>query len=255
MLILGGSTRMTPDAVADLVTAAEVFDPADGSFTEIPVVDEDGAPSSPIQRTHHTAAILQGGRPFVYLYGGLGPRFDGEALVPIEFMRTLRFEAGPDRLVAVGPRERFRFVPIAGHTQTPLSDVGADGFGRYLVAGTSLPDGSSLTAPLVFTFAPNLVDTATAGSARARTGHAAARFDELVLVTGGRDPETSEVLRDGEIFAGEAARFFRFGDDPRPGGARWGHTATNLGEGRILLVGGFSPSGHALDYSELFLPR
>lgn len=258
VLILGGSERGAPTTPADLVTTAELFDPADGSFAEIPVVDEDGAPAPPILRTDHTVTVLgdEGGAPFVYLYGGLVPRFDGEALDPTEFMRTLRLETGPDRLVAVGPRERFRFVPIAGHTQTPLADAGADGFGHYLIAGTSLPDASAPAAPFVFTFAPNLVDTAaTADSAQARTDHAAARFGDLVLVTGGRDPETSEVLRDGEVFAAEAARFFRFGADPRPSVPRWGHTATNLGDGRILLVGGFSASGDALDQTELFLPR
>jgi len=252
VLILGGSTRMTPDAVADLVATVEVFDPADGSFTEIPLVNDDGAPAPPVLRTRHTAAVLPGSRPFVYLYGGLGPRYDGEAVVPGEFVRTLRFETDPDRLVAVGPRERFRFVPMFGHTQTPL----ADGFGRHLVAGTSLPGGSGLAAPFLFEFGPGSVDTAApANEARARTDHAAARFGELVLVTGGRDPESLEPLRDGEVFAAEAARFFRFGDDPRPNGARWGHTATNLGDGRILLVGGFSPTGHALGDTELFLPR
>lgn len=256
VLLLGGSTRVTPVAIADLVTMAEVFDPADGSFTEVPVVDEAGTPALPIQRTGHTATVLEGegGTPFVYLYGGLGPRYDSETLAPTEFMRTLRFET--DRLVAVGPRERFRFVPIFGHTQTPLTDVGTDGFGHYLVAGASLPGGDGPAAPFVFTFGPNLVDTAaTADAAQARTDHAAARFGGLVLVTGGRGPDTLEALRDGEVFAHEARRFFRFGDDPRPNVPRWGHTATNLGDGRILLVGGFSASGDALDRSELFLPR
>ena len=258
VLIVGGSGRVAPSAASDFVPTVELFDPEAGTFTEIPLVDEAGDPAPPIRRTGHSAVVLggTGDRPFIYLYGGLVPHPDGEAVVPTEFMRTLRFEADPARLVAVGPRDRFRFVRIAGHTQTPLADVGADGFGHYLVAGTSLPDGSGLHAPFVFTIGPNHVDTAAADSAaQARTEHAAAPLGDLVLVAGGREPGTASVLRDGEVFARDAARFFRFSDDLRPVVARWGHTATNLGDGRILLVGGFSTSGDALDRSELFRPR
>lgn len=257
VLLLGGSTRSQPGLVDELVPTAELFDPATGTFEAVPVENEDGSPALPVRRSGHTAAVFvaDDGEAMVYLYGGLGPRYDGDAVVPIEFIRTLRFEPGPDRLVAVGPRERFRIAPIAGHTQTPLEDVGADGFGRYLVAGTSLPDASGPAAPFVFTFAPGELVTDEVGPAKPRTGHAAARFGRLVLVSGGRDPATAAALRDGEVFAREAGRLFRFGDDPRPNVARWGHTATNLGDGRILLVGGFSASGDALRSSELFLPR
>ena len=256
VLILGGSVRPAPELPEELVTAAEVFDPATRAFTEVPVENEDGTPALPIRRTDHTTAVLTAdGETMVYLYGGLGPRFDGEAIVPIEFIRTFRFEPGPGRLVAVGPRERFRITPAAGHTQTPLEDVGADGFGRYLVAGASLPDASGPATPFVFTFAPGALGTDEVGPAAPRTDHAAERFGRLVLLAGGRDPGTAVALRDGEVFAWEARRFFRFGDAPRPNVPRWGHTATNLGDGRILLVGGFSASGDALGSSELFLPR
>ncbi len=258
VLILGGSRRLVPESPSDLVTIAEIYDPASRTFTPVPLVNTDGEfATDPIQRTEHTTTLLENadGQTFVYLYGGLGPRFDGEAVLPIEFMRTLRLETEPDRLVAVGIRERFRFAPISGHTQTPLADVGTQGFGRYLVAGSSLSGGTDLRAPFVFDFGPNFVDAANAGPLmQPRTDHAAAPLGDLVLVAGGRTPET-QVLETGEVFALDPAQFFAFPASLQPRIARWGHTATNLGDGRILLVGGFSASGESLDRIELFLPR
>ena len=257
VLLLGGSRRLTPGAPGDLVTAAELYDPATDSFAPVPVVDPDGGPADLIRRTEHTTTILVNGdgQTFAYLYGGLGPRFDGEAIVPIEFMRTLRLEADPLRLVEVGPRERFRFVAISGHTQTALSDVEADGFGRYLVAGSSLPGGDDLRAPFVFDFRPNTIDAANADDLKQpRRDHAAAPLGDLVFVSGGRTAD-AEVLQTAEVFAPGANRFFAFPAVLEPETARWGQTATNLGDGRILLVGGFSGSDQPLDRVELFLPR
>ena len=259
VLILGGSRRALPTSSEDFVTTVEIYDPASSTCSEVPLVDINGAPATPIQRTEHTTALLtnEDGEVFVYLYGGLVPRFDGNGVVPSSFMRTLRFDLDDNQLVALGPPERFLFTALSGHTQTPLADVDADGFGSYLVAGDAASSDPDLRAPFTFSFTPSFVDAQNVGSlTQPRTDHAAAPLGELVLVTGGRmlESETS-VTRSTEVFASSPAAFFDFPERLLPNLARSSHTATNLGRDRILLVGGFSASGEALDRIELFLPR
>lgn len=259
VLILGGSRRATPTAADDLVTLPELYDPATGTFTELPFVNTDGEPALAVERTEHTTTVIENanGQVDVYLYGGLTPRFDGSGVARSAFMRTLRFDTNPDRLVALGPRERFQFVPIAGHSQTPLADVGQRDSGHYLIAGASSTDNAGLRAPFVFEFSPEFIRESNAGPLdRPRTDHAAAAFGDLVLVTGGRTLDTQpRIVQSGEVFASGPARFYAFPAALQPRLARWGHSATNIGDGRILVVGGFSASGEALDRTELFFPR
>ncbi len=264
VLLTGGSRVVTPTAPDDFVTTVELFDPATGAFTEVPVVAADGGSVAPVARAGHTVTVVQGsdGTVSVYLYGGTANLGTAEAprLGPSPFMRRLVFEdgGGGPRLVAPNRSEGFRFAATAGHTQTPL-DARADGFGRYLVAGVS--DPADLEAPLPFelTFAPEALDArAVAPLQTPRTEHAAAPLalgamsENLVLVTGGQDAASGAVLATGEVFAGEAARFFRFNEATRLAVPRRSHTATNLDGTRILIVGGFSASGDALDLIELF---
>jgi len=267
VLLTGGSRTVTPTAVSDLVTTVELFDPNTGTFTAVPVVADDGGPVDPVQRTEHTVTVLQGdgGVVVVLLYGGFGnlgtdstPRL-GE----LPFMRRLVFEDGLEgpRLVAPDRSAGFRFTSIARHTQTPLADVGPDGFGRYLVAGASPPNDPDIAAPFELQFEPDLLDAVPVGAPSvSRTDHAAAPLDgTLTLVTGGfappdtTPPDEADVSSTSEVFADEAGQFFRFETSVRLAVPRWGHTATNLDDGRILLVGGFSASGQALPFTELFV--
>jgi hypothetical protein len=267
VLLTGGSRTATPTDLDDLVTIAEVYDPNTGTFTAVPVVAEDGGPVDPVQRTEHTVTVLQGEGDVVVvlLYGGLGNAgsVSNPRLGPLPFMRRLVFEDGPEgpRLVAPDRSEGFRFTSIARHTQTPLAGVGPDGFGRYLVAGASPPDDPDIAAPFELFFAPDRLDALPVGAlAEPRIDHAAAPLEGgLVLVTGGvapggtTTPDGSDVGATGEVFAGEAGQFFRFEPTVRLAVPRWGHTATNLDDSRILLVGGFSASGQALPFTELFV--
>jgi hypothetical protein len=266
VLLTGGSRTATPTTVDDLVTVAELFDPSTGTFTPVPVVASDGGSVAPLQRTEHTVTVLQSddGDVVVLPYGGLGNLGtpDNPRLGPLPFMRQLLFEDGPGgpRLVAPDRSEGFRLTAVARHTQTPLADVGPDGFGRYLVAGASPPDDPDIPAPFEFVFEPSLLDVLLTGPlAEPRTDHAAAPLSPgLTLVTGGLAPGESTLpggatRATGEVFADEVGRFFRFADNVRLAAPRWGHTATNLGGNRILLVGGFSASGQALPFIELFI--
>ena len=233
----------------------------------VPLVAEDGEPVDPVQRTEHTVTVLQGdsGVVVVLLYGGLGNvgSVSNPRLGPLPFMRRLVFEDTPEgpRLVAPDRSQGFRFTSIARHTQTPLAGVGADGFGRYLVAGTSPPDDPDIPAPFEFAFAADLLDARPVGAlAEPRIDHAAAPLQPgLTLVSGGlipggaTTPDGSNVRATGEVFADEPGLFYRFDSTVRLAAPRWGHTATNLNDGRILLVGGFSASGQALPFTELFV--
>ena len=261
VLITGGSRRLEPAEPDDFVTEVELFDPLTETFMTVPLVAADGGSAAPVRRTEHTVTVLDGGNGevSVYLYGGVGNlgTLSEPVLGALPFMRRLRFEEGPNgpRLVVPNRSEGFRFAALAGHTQTPLPDVGADGFGRYLVVGASNPADPEVAAPFVLVFASSFLDALAVGTPAApRTDAAAASLaDDLVLVTGGVDPERATVLSSGEVFAVEAGKFFRFDDSVRLIAPRRGHTATKIGDDRILLVGGFSASGQALSRAELFV--
>ncbi len=261
VLITGGSRRLDPADLDAFVTDVELFDPATNRFSRLPVVAADGGSVAPIRRTEHTVTVLQGedGQVSVYLYGGIGNlgTLSEPVIGPLPFMRRLRFEDGPGgpRLVVPDRGEGFRFSAIARHTQTPLASVGPDGLGRYLVAGASDPADPDVAAPFEFVFERNFLDALAVGPlVEPRTDAASAPLtDGLVLVTGGVGPESGTVRSSGEVFAVEAGVFFRFAESVRLVTPRWGHTATNVGADRILLVGGFSASGHALARTELFV--
>jgi hypothetical protein len=261
VLVTGGSRQVTPLDMDDLVTTVELFDPATGRSSAIPVVAADGGSVAPVQRTEHTVAVLQSesGQVNVYLYGGIGNRGapNNPVLGPLPFMRRLRFEDEEDgpRLVVPDRGEGFRFTSIARHTQTPLAGVGPLGFGRYLIAGISSPDDPSPAAPFELRFEPSVLDAVRTGDLfTPRIDHAAAPLRPgLTLVAGGRAPEMGTVYASGEVFADEPGVSFFFPPGTQLNAPRWGHTATNLGDDRILLVGGFSPSGQALPQTELFV--
>ncbi len=266
VLFTGGSRTLSPTALDDFVTTVEVFDPETEAFAEVPVVAADGGPAVLVARTGHTATVVQGtdGGVSVYLYGGTANLGTAEnpSFGPSPFLRRLALERAPGglRLVAPSRSEGFRFAATVGHTQTRL-DVGADGFGRYLVAGVSAPSDPETPLPFELTFAPDALGVRAVGALETpRTEHAAVPLalvdlgtdEPLVLLTGGRDPATGTVLATAEVYAGEARRFFRFAEDTRLAVPRRSHTATNLDGTRILLVGGFSASGEALDLLQLF---
>jgi len=262
VLFVGGARRLQPDAVGDLVPTVEAFDPATEAFAEVPVVEEDGTPAEPPLHAGHQTALAPGadGRLRLYVYGGVGnAAFSGPpALGTLSFIRVFRVEAAPLRLVAEGPRQRFRLVSAAFFTQTPLAPSPT---APMLVAGISAAgDGARPPAPFLLTYAPDGLRAEPAGALRQpRRRHAAARLAPgLVLISGGRPDGDLTPFRADEVFAadgdGAPARFFQMPEafaNPRP---RWGHTATPLADGRILIVGGFT-GGTALAATDVWIPR
>jgi hypothetical protein len=92
----------------------------------------------------------------------------------------------------------------------------------------------------------------------ARVRHSATLLsDGTVLVAGGAslsDPQGlgSNALASAELYV---SAFTGFTSLPNMNAARWGHTATLLRDGSVLIVGGFDAAGHALQSSERYLPE
>ncbi|MDX1530642.1 MAG: hypothetical protein R3362_03875, partial [Rhodothermales bacterium] len=255
VLLTGGALHFEPESLEDFVTGVELYDPATEHFTAVPVVLPDGQAAPTILRTRHTATLRldDAERPVLYLYGGVGnrSRFGQPSIGPLEFMRVFRFEDGDDgpRLVALGPPEQFRFAATAGHTLSPLDPPDA-----YLVAGTAVSATQSDPLPFVLAFTAERIETRPVpAGGPPRTDHAAAPLAPgLVAVVGGRTVEAGTAIADAAIFAHEAEQFFALPDGlPTP---RWAPSATNVGQGRILIVGGFTATGTAFARSALLYP-
>jgi hypothetical protein len=72
-----------------------------------------------------------------------------------------------------------------------------------------------------------------------------------VLLVGGYPSEGSSALSTAEVFDPGSETFHRVGNMP---GGRADHTATLLGDGRVLVAGGTSGDGRALDTTAVFDP-
>ncbi len=92
----------------------------------------------------------------------------------------------------------------------------------------------------------------------ARVRHSATLLsDGTVLVAGGAslsDPQGlgSNALASAELYV---SAYTGFTSLPNMNAARWGHTATLLRDGSVLIAGGFDATGNALQSSERYLPE
>lgn len=248
ILIVGGSRHFVVDELEDLIETVEIYDPQTQQFATVPFS------GAPIRRAYHTAVLrLNGGDVLLDLFGGegdiryspsplLGTRNDIRSFV-------LRNDSLIARSPAPGPNLGFSF---AGHTQTPLQSAGA---GRMLIAGTSFGEAETLAIAAIIDYgAPGGLLPRGTGTMRVpRTQHAAERLKSgHVFVIGGHQGTPSTSIADAEIYAEEAGRFFRF---PRSSDTsrRFGMTATKLSDERILILGGFTPSGDGIVFSESIL--
>jgi hypothetical protein len=192
---------------------------------------------------YHTASLKTGENgTFITLFGGRGDiRYAPSPELGIRSDVRL-FELRNDtlfaRTTAIGPA----IEPMAGHVQVPLDDAPLGAHRRYLVHGFRMGDtlvpetmifDEDTDAGLLFASAP--------GPAHPRLRSAAVHIPGMgAALFGGRSADGTEMITGIELFVESANRFFSIpvvGERmPQP---RFGHTATRLADGRIVLVAGF----------------
>lgn len=244
VLILGGAQHDSLQSYTDLLSTAELYDPATQSFRLVPFQGD------PVRRIYHTTAVVtSGSETDVLVYGGVGSPPGYQAAEPLATVSRYVFRN--DSLIAVGPRiGTFIGDPVYGHTQTLLSsDATAS---RFLVAGAFSWHG-------IFESDNFVMDVEASGEIGQkpiapfvvpRTRHADAMvLPGLVGLFGGHGASISDVLASGEVFLDANSLFYSLPESVTLR-KRFGHTATKLSLHRILLLGGFDADGTGLTQSE-----
>ena len=206
ILVTGGM-----DADGAAVATTEVFDPGTGQFVP--------ASSMVHPRYGHATVVLADGR--VLLMGGS----DGaQALASAEL-----FDPATGRFASTGSLVTERVAPAAAR----LAD------GRVMVAGGALETGSPLSAEIYDAALGTFAQGAFASGMHFAPAHLLP--DGRVLVTGGQ-PEVFDpsAVTASPVATPRSDRTFIATGDPIE--HRVGHTATRLADGRVLLIGGRSPS-------------
>jgi hypothetical protein len=249
LLIAGGVSIPRMESVRDLVETPEVFDPATGVMTAL-VFEGD-----PIRRAFHTAEVYtSNGGLVLTLLGGTGD-ISYTPVSEIGVRNDLRsFQLVGDTLKALSPAIGPFIDLLTGHSQTPLANQPPGVATRQLITGAIyLPAGIEEHTfildprnPLGFEFedleAPPIL----------RTEHAAALMapGRVIRISGLTTIDMpSEASAD--IYDDTLGRFLSFGPESSfTPIARNNQTATNIGGGRILVLGGFSERGTALITAE-----
>ena len=262
VLVLGGVKHFVPDET-DFVSQPEVYDPATGAFTAVPLVGE------PFRRYEHATVALaaEDGRQYVYAYGGLEWAAGSVAATGSLVAFELRVEEGVESLVTLSPPGGLGALPPTfAHALLPLPAVG-DARRALAVGGLA---GGNLGTPLAYrlrfrpssTFFPFEVTDERTGAPDEALGQAGGATIEpgLLFFSGGGPLNTlntpgapaSPGLR---VYADGADRFFAF---PAENGLlvpRARHTATLLPSGRILALGGVGPDLQPLAQAEFIGPN
>lgn len=153
-----------------------------------------------------------------------------------------RYDAENERFVRIGALASGR----ESHSATVLAD------GRVLVAGGLIALNGFSAAELIDARTGSVQPTGA--PKRPRHGHTATRLaDGRVLLTGGWGPggDVVGLLANAELWDPASGEFRLLA--ATMANSRGGHTATVLGDGRVLIAGGFSGSP-AYRYAELFDP-
>ncbi len=237
VLVAGGIAEGT------LLASAEIFDPASGRWSAT-------APMN-LARLGHSLTTLADGRVLAAggsSLGGAEGTGGGQTIRPESSAEI--FDAGTGRWTSTSAgMSSARFE----HTATLLDD------GRVLIVGGQGPPMEGRSSALAST---ELFDPAVNTFLRsndmgeARTNHAVVKLpDRSVLVMGGSGGPNGDLsLSTAEVF--DPARGAWAGVGPLSQ-ARTGHTATLLGDGRVLVAGGESASRgtrRSLDSGEVYSP-
>jgi len=212
VLICGGDEGVIPGGNSGVLSSAEVYDPASGTFTS--------TGSLTFARFNHAAALLAGGK--VLVAGGIDANFGD--IFSAELYDTVLGTFSVTGTMTVS-RDSFTLtllpngkVLAAGGFQQPSSACDPD-CSAFPISDVDLYDASAGT----FTAASNMV--------QAHGGHTATVLPSgKVLIVGG---DTFAV----EVFDPTSGMFSLTGSLEV---ARTGHTATLLNDGRVLVTGGLT---------------
>lgn len=262
VLIVGGYR----EGFAKTLAGAEIFDPADDSFTRLDSEMNVG-------RALHTATLLPDGR--VLIAGGSDSveaidslaLFDPATLTFTELDNVLPHRRyghvavlGEDAVYLIGGFDGFAMLSYVvavspddfsvtdvsgrmGHESEMLETrlyptVSELTTGGWLIAGGqtgSLSTNEFLTACEVFDPAGETLFAATGDLAQPRSGHRATVLDDgAVLITGGIG-DNRTILADAELYQPETGAFIAAGSMRL---SRTVHGQTRLLDGRVLITGG-----------------
>ncbi|MGH3521308.1 MAG: kelch repeat-containing protein, partial [Mycobacterium sp.] len=240
VLVAGGSAALC--ATCAPYASAELYDPTTGEWR----------PTGSMQtaRMEHTATLLPGGR--VLAAGGKATSDPaGPATLVNGIASAELYDPATGAWASTGSMTEARFA----HTATPL------GSGKVLVAGgvTTESGRTPLSSAELYDLATGTW-SATGSLGEARGSHTATLLaDGRVLVAGGLAGSAAEPgspqgpLASAELYDPVTRTWTRTGDMAV---ARYGHTATLLPDGEVLVVGGFGVRGRNdyLQSAELYDP-
>jgi hypothetical protein len=233
VLVAGGTTVMTSGSTGELAST-ELYDPASGTWSAT-------GSMTAAREWGQTATLLLDGR--VLIAGGSGSA-GIMASAEIYDPRTGQFTATGSMHI-----NRYR------HTATLLPD------GRVLIAGGYSGEGRSATTvasaelydPSTGTFSP------TGSMTTARDEHTAtALAGGRVLIAGGysgsygNGSDPSKALSSAELYDPTTGRFSTTGSMTQI--RWWGHTATRLLDGRVLITGGWGSNTLNLATADVYNP-
>ena len=219
VLIAGGETA-----------SAELYNPATGTFTV--------TGSMTVSRSAHTATLLLNGQ--VLIAGG------GTASAEL-------YDPASGKFTATGSMSESR----TGHTATLLANATLPNYGKVVVAGPDLSAESFDPATGTFSLVGNSLPTVVGGTLQAARGRAAfLRDDGTAVIAGGygivsvytyhrggfppygygcSSTQEKVSVAAAELFAPESEGFTATGSLNT---ARYGHAATALADGTVLVTGG-----------------
>jgi N-acetylneuraminic acid mutarotase len=255
VLIAGGFPPGDPedDEPASTTPAAEIYDPAMGTFTPTGSMNE--------PRQGHGAVLLSNGLVLVaggdsnQAYSGMLSQASAELYDPSSGEFTATGGLADDR----GPDDSSNGVYFPGATTTLLSN------GNVLLTGgvqTGISQGTNgLTGQMYPPIATEIYDPSSASFRLGATlniyrfaGHTATSLDNGDILVAGGIPH-SLITDTAELLEQSSAGSFRLtGTMTTP---RFQHTATLLDNGKLLVAGGvtnFSSGNPATSSSELYNP-